>query len=142
MPYEYKNEGSPYIVLDKDKSIKVSLLQNPGFQSKPPKIKVSHTKNSTGFIVEIIKHNVNSFVINLENEEITEYTGQGTVDMPFRYTWDKTNSAIQKKRNIPQTGDISYDVVFKFYNGIQLIDEYPVEYIEYSSIENEELHNL
>ncbi|KPA11139.1 outer membrane adhesin-like protein [Candidatus Magnetomorum sp. HK-1] len=140
MPYEYKNEGSPFILLNQDLSIEVSLTENSDFNSNPPKVEVYHTKNSNGFILEIVKHNVTSFVMTLGNQEINEFKGYGTVDMPYRYTWDKTNSTIQKKRNIAQTGDISYDIRFKFYDGIQLIEEYPVEYIEYSSIENEELH--
>ncbi|MBF0449742.1 MAG: tandem-95 repeat protein [Candidatus Magnetomorum sp.] len=138
LPFEYYEE-SPYINLDQDRSLLVTLTESPGFDPFKPTVDVSHKNHSQGFDLQVIQHNANSFVwtVNGQPLSLSDYTGNGTSESPYQYLW-QTGMANTWQDNTPRIGDKTVELQFNFYDGIEWIDKYNVSYIQYGSEDSEE----
>jgi len=138
MPYEYY-EDSPYIHLNQDLSMEINLEPAVGFDPFKASVDVSHKNHATGFDLQVIQTNAKSFVMTVNGQAlaISEYTGNGTSEKPFVYSW-QTQMATDLQDDKPRPGDKTTELKFNFYDGMTLIDDYTVAYIDYGSEESKE----
>ena len=138
-PFTYEKDETPFIDLYQDEQIEVTLTSHPGFDPFKPSVDVSHKNHSTGFDLQVIQQNTKSFVwtVNGEALSISEYTGNGTSEKPYVYSW-QTQMATDWQENSPRPGDKTVELLFNFYDGMTLIDDYTVTYIDYGSEESKE----
>jgi hypothetical protein len=138
LPFEYQDE-TPYITLDQDRNLLVSLMDSPGFDPFKATVDVSHKNHSTGFDLQVIAHNAKTFVwtVNGQSLSLSDYTGSGTSQSPYIYSW-QTSMAKKWQEDTPRIGDQTAECQFNFYDGLDLIDQYNVSYIQYGSEDNEE----
>ena len=145
-PFEYiHGDGNPYIRVDnEDVNVTVLLEEDSTFYPDPIRIDVSQTVFDTstdkGFNMWFVRKDYNSdadFRITIQSEDdeirLDNWDGIDIVDNhPYVYTWtvwaaEEGDPLYLKKES--RGIDTQYTVVFHFYQGTNLIQNYTINYI-------------
>jgi alpha-tubulin suppressor-like RCC1 family protein len=146
-PFEYEHGGNPYIRIDQaDEMVSALLKESADFYPDPVRFDISYTLSETdtdkGFNLWFVRKACNTdgaFRVTIQSDEneipLDKWDGINLVDdHPYVYTWtvaaaekDIQHPLYQKKEAIAM--DTRYTVVFHFYQGTSLIQDYTVSYI-------------
>jgi alpha-tubulin suppressor-like RCC1 family protein len=145
-PFEYEHiNGNPYVRLyQEDVTISAVLKESPQYHPDDVRMDISHTLFETdtesGFNMWFVRKAYNSdadfrITIQSDTDEITmDYLdGIDLIDNhPYIYTWSiedaETQPPLYAKKE-PMGMDTRYTVIFHFYQGTDLIQDYTIHYI-------------